>query len=152
MIVPKVSPDSNLLRKIDLKSALQYGDAHGLAPLYAWIRQFTREHMHPNVPYREGPEVILTTGNTDGFAKTLEALMNPWREGIDETEDIPGMLVEQYMYTPPALRARSYRANIVPVVTDSSGIVVEGKGGLEDVLHNWDTSLGRRPHLMYTVT
>jgi DNA-binding transcriptional MocR family regulator len=31
-------------------------------------------------------------------------------------------------------------------------MMAKGKGGLEDVLENWDFTKGRRPHLMYTVT
>lgn len=42
--------------------------------------------------------------------------------------------------------------NIVPIAIDDEGMMAKGKGGLEDVLENWDFSRGRRPHLMYTVT
>jgi len=40
----------------------------------------------------------------------------------------------------------------VPVKIDFEGMLVTGKGGLADVLENWDVSKGKRPHLMYTVT
>ena len=48
--------------------------------------------------------------------------------------------------------ARPRGLGIVPVAIDDEGMLVSGKGGLEDVLENWDFSKGRRPHLMYTVT
>ena len=41
---------------------------------------------------------------------------------------------------------------MAPVAIDDEGMLAEGPGGLRDVLENWDTSKGRRPHLMYTVT
>jgi DNA-binding transcriptional MocR family regulator len=78
MLVPHDSGIPDPLRMIDLKSALQYGTAQGYPSLYYWIRQFTRNNLHPFVPYKEGPEVILTCGNTDGFAKTVQALSDEW--------------------------------------------------------------------------
>jgi hypothetical protein len=41
---------------------------------------------------------------------------------------------------------------VVPVKMDGVGMLASGKGGLEDVLENWNESKGKRPHLMYTVT
>ena len=42
--------------------------------------------------------------------------------------------------------------NIVPVAIDDEGMVAQGSGGLSDVLDKWDTSRGKRPHMIYTVT
>ena len=42
--------------------------------------------------------------------------------------------------------------NVVPVVIDSEGMMATGKGGLPDILENWDKNQGKRPHLMYAVT
>lgn len=150
--MPKVSTNEDVLRKIDLKTALQYGNAQGYPPLYAWLRNFTRENMHPNVPYKNGPEIVLTVGNTDGFAKTIESLMNVWREGRDPIEEKQGLLVEEFFYSPPAICVKPMGANVVPVGMDDEGMRATGKGGLEDVLENWDHARGRRPHVMYTVT
>ena len=152
VVVPKVSSNSDLLRKIDLKTALQYGQAQGYPPLYAWIRQFTREHLHPNVPYKNGPEIVMTVGNTDGFAKTIESLVNVWREGEDPISEKQGMLVEEFFYAPPSVTVKPFGVNVVPVGVDDDGMRATGKGGLEDVLENWDHSKGKRPHIMYTVT
>ena len=48
--------------------------------------------------------------------------------------------------------ARPRGLNVVPVKIDLEGMVPGGKGGLEDVLENWDVRQGKRPHLLYTVT
>ena len=149
--MPKVSKNENVLRKIDLESALQYGTAQGYPPLYSFVRQFTRENMHPNVPYEGGPEIILTCGSTDGFSKSIEALSNAWSEG-DPIALREGLLVEEFAYMGAIQTARPRGMNIVPVAIDEEGMCAEGVGALSDVLENWDTSKGKRPHLLYTVT
>jgi len=80
------------MEKIDLTSALQYGTAQGYPPLYSFLRQFARESLHPNIPYLDGAEIILTCGNTDGLSKTLECLSNVWSEERDWIRERPGML------------------------------------------------------------
>ncbi|KAF2106581.1 aromatic amino acid aminotransferase 1 [Lophiotrema nucula] len=152
LVVPHDANVADPLKMIDLKSALQYGQAQGYPALYYFIRQFTRNNLHPFVPYKEGPEVILTCGSTDGFSKTIQALSNEWSESHDPIDEKPGLLTEQYCYMNAVQTARPRGLNIVPVVIDDEGMVATGKGGLEDVLDNWDFSKGRRPHLMYTVT
>ena len=152
MVVPKTSSAPDVLRKIDLKSALQYGTAQGYPPLYSFLRQFTRENLHPNCPYAGGPEIILTCGSTDGFAKAIDALSNTWIEGRDSIDDREGLLVEQFAYMGAVGTARPRGLNIIPVAIDDEGMLASGKDGLEDVLENWDKSQGKRPHLIYTVT
>lgn len=152
VVVPKVSNNLDVLRKIDVKSALQYGTAQGYPPLYSFLRQFTTENMHPNVPYAGGPDIIVTCGSTDGFSKTIEALSNTWNEERDWIGYKEGMLVEEYCYMNAIQTARPRGLNIVPVALDDEGMSAEGVGGLRDVLEHWDTSKGKRPHLMYTVT
>ncbi|KAL8722801.1 MAG: hypothetical protein Q9225_000750 [Loekoesia sp. 1 TL-2023] len=152
VVVPKTSDNTDLLRKIDLKSALQYGTSQGYPPLYSFLRQFTRENMHPNVPYAGGPEIILTCGNTDGLFKTVEALSNVWVAGQDSVEIRQGMIVEEFCYMTAVQTARPRGLNIVPIKIDDEGMKASGEGGLAHVLDNWDESKGKRPHLMYTVT
>ncbi|KAJ4377489.1 hypothetical protein N0V83_000314 [Neocucurbitaria cava] len=152
LVVPKDSSVPDPLRMIDLKSALQYGQAQGYPALYSFIRQFTRDNLHPFVPYKDGPEVILTCGSTDGFSKTLQALSNEWSAEHDPIDERPGLLCETYAYMNAIQSARPRGFNIAPVAIDDEGMVAKGPGGLEDVLENWDFSKGRRPHLMYTVT
>ncbi|KAL8820242.1 MAG: hypothetical protein Q9191_007557 [Dirinaria sp. TL-2023a] len=152
VVVPKDSHEDNVLRQIDIKSALQYGTSQGYPPLYAFLRQFSIENVHPNVPYKDGPEIILTCGNTDGFAKTLDALTNEWVEGRDSITEKEGLLVEEFAYMNAIQAARPRGLNIVPVKLDDEGMTASGKGGLADVLANWDYAKGQRPHLIYTVT
>jgi DNA-binding transcriptional MocR family regulator len=150
--VPHTTPQANPLLKIDLASALQYGTAEGYPPLYAFLRTFTQQYLHPNCPYKGGPEILVSCGNTDGFAKVLMALSEEWREGIDRPEARHGILCEEFAYMGAIGTAVARGLNIVPVGMDEEGLSVQGKGGLRDVLENWDPSKGKRPHLIYLVT
>ena len=150
--VPHESRQADPLKKIDLSTALQYGTAQGYPPLYYFIRELTRNNLHPNCPYKGGPEIILTTGNTDGFSKALQMLTNEWSEEKDWIRDRDGLLVEKFAYPNALSAARPRGLNIVPVEIDDEGMTAEGAGGLREVLENWDFKKGRRPRLMYTVT
>lgn len=152
LTVPHASSVGNPLQKIDLTTALQYGQAQGYPPLYSFLRQFTRENLHPNVPYAGGVDIILSNGNTDGFAKTIDALSNIWDEERDWIREREGILVEEFAYMNAVQTTRPRGLNIVTVKLDLEGMTPYGQGGLEDVLENWDVSKGKRPHLMYTVT
>ncbi|KAK4104971.1 PLP-dependent transferase [Parathielavia hyrcaniae] len=152
LAVPKTLHETDPLKKIDLSTALQYGLAQGYPPLYSWVRQFTRENLHPDTPYRDGPEVIMTCGATDGFAKTLSLFVDQWTEGVNDISERPGLLCEHFVYSNVLSQAQPFGVQVVPVKSDASGMAVKGRGGLEDVLANWDPSKGKRPNLMYTVT
>ncbi|RMZ80479.1 hypothetical protein DV737_g2998, partial [Chaetothyriales sp. CBS 132003] len=152
VLVPHDSSEANLLRRIDLSTALQYGTAQGYPPLCSFLRAFTRDHLHPNVPYRGGPEIILTCGNTDGFAKCIETFSNVWDEQRDWIRDREAILCEEFAYMNALQTAQSRGLAIVTVKMDEEGMLAHGRGGLEDVLANWDNFKGKRPHLMYTVT
>lgn len=152
ILVPHQSSASNVLRKIDLASALQYGTAQGYPPLYSFIRQFTRENLHPNVPYKNGVEVVLTNGSTDGFSKSMDAFSNTWDVERDWIREREGILCEEFAYMNAIQAARPRGLNVVPVAIDNEGMLATGKDGLADVLENWDQNKGKRPHLMYTVT
>lgn len=150
-MVPHTSSTLNPLRKIDLDSALQYGQAQGYPPLYVFVRQFTRNNLHPNVPYAGGPEVLLTCGSTDGFNKAIQALNNEWHAG-DPVEDREGILCEEYAYMNAIQGCRPRGLNVVPVAVDDEGMCASGPRGLQEVLEGWDYSKGKLPHLLYTVT
>lgn len=152
MLVPHDSAEPNVLRKIDLTTALQYGTAQGYPALYGFIRYMTQEHLHPNTPYKGGPEVILTCGSTDGFSKALECFTNIWDEERDWIREREGVLCEEFAYMNAIQAAGARGVNIVPVAVDDEGMMAYGKGGLEDVLVKWDKNKGKRPHVMYTVT
>ncbi|CAL5871252.1 uncharacterized protein PFLUO_LOCUS5500 [Penicillium psychrofluorescens] len=149
--VPKESRTADLQRRIDLTTALQYGLAEGYPPLHSFIRQFTRDHLHPNVPYAGGPEIIMTCGSTDGFSKVIELFTNSWNPDRDWIQQREGMLCEEFTYMNAIQTARPRGINVVGVAMDGQGIRATGKGGLEDVLKNWDFRRGRQPHLLYTI-
>jgi len=151
-VVPKVSGAVDPLKKIDITSALQYGQAQGYPALQSFILQMVKENLHPNIPYAGGPDVVLTCGSTDGFSKSLQAFNNEWAEGINPIEEKEGLLCEKYAYMNAIQAARPRGMNIVPIEIDDEGMLATGKGGLEDVLENWDYTIGKRPHMMYTVT
>lgn len=150
--VPHNLDETDPLKKIDVASALQYGLAQGYPPLLSWVRQFTREHLHPNTPYRDGPEIVMSCGNTDGFSKTLNLFVDQWTEGVNPIAERPGLLCEGFVYPAVLNQSQPLGVQVVTVQADAAGMAVDGPGGLEDVLANWDSSKGKRPHLMYTVT
>ena len=151
-MVPKESDKPDITQKIDLATALQYSAVDGYPPLLSFVRQFVRENLHPNVPYQDGPDVILTCGATDGFSKTIEAFTNVWDQERDWIGERQGILCEEYTYMNAIQTAKPRGINIVPVAMDAEGMRVHGKGGLADVLENWDYKNGQLPHLMYTIS
>lgn len=152
LVVPPDTGMKSPVDKLDLASALQYGYPRGYPPLLSFVRQFTRQCQHPNVPYSDGPEVVFTVGSTDGMSKLLEVFTNVWVRGKNEVREQPGMLCDVFTYTNVLKQATPRGVQIVPVEMDGNGTAAHGPGGLEDVLAGWDDSKGRRPHLLYTVT
>lgn len=150
--VPKESQTANLQKRIDLMTALQYGTADGYPPLISFLRKFTRDHLHPNVPYAGGPDIVLDCGSTDGFCKAIEAFTNVWNPERNWVRQREGVLCEEFAYMNAIQTAKPRGLNIVGVAMDAQGMRVSGKGGLADVLDNWDFRVGRRPHVLYTVT
>ncbi|RMD42198.1 hypothetical protein DV735_g2919, partial [Chaetothyriales sp. CBS 134920] len=152
VVIPHDSSQGDVNRRIDLATALQYGSGLGYPPLFSFLRTFVRDHLHPNVPYRGGLEIILTCGNTDGFSKCIEALSNVWEEQRDWVRDREAILCEEFAYM-NAIQSVQWRGlAVVPVKIDEEGMLADGPGGLADVLANWDILKGKRPHLLYTVT
>lgn len=141
VLVPHESSQTDLEKKIDLATALQYGTAGGYPPLRSFILKFAFEHLHPSVPY-DAPEIILTCGNTDGFSKVIQM--------IGERGD--SLLVEEVLYTPATQASKPLGIGTVPVGMDAQGMRVEGERGLREVLEGWDEArMGKRPSIMYTV-
>ncbi|PKS05352.1 hypothetical protein jhhlp_008726 [Lomentospora prolificans] len=151
LTVPMASGEKDPVKKIDLETALQYGTGEGYPPLLSFVRQFSKQVLHPNVPHSEGVDVVMTCGSTDGFSKTLELFNNTWSEG-DPIPQKQGLLCEMFMYSNVLSQAEPRGMNIVPVRMDKDGMLAHGSRSLEDVLENWDFSKGQRPHLLYTVT
>ncbi|KAF5874784.1 putative aromatic amino acid aminotransferase protein [Botrytis fragariae] len=148
VIIPNISKSTDLNDVVDVTTALQYGTAHGYPPLHSFLKQFTCQILHPNIPYLGGPEIIPTTGSTDGFSQLLEAFTNTWSEGYDVVKERQGLLCEQFTYMHAIQSAEPRGLQIVPVEIDDEGIV---PSALESVLSCWDESKGKRPHLLYTI-
>ncbi|RAL09191.1 PLP-dependent transferase [Aspergillus homomorphus CBS 101889] len=152
MVVPRETPNTSLARKIDVATALQYGTAEGLPALATFVREFAREHLHPNVPYAGGPATLLTTGATDGLSKAVEAFTTAWDPRRDYINQREGVLCEEFVFMNAIQTFQPRGVNVATVAVDTQGMLAHGKGGLADVLENWDFKKGRRPHLMYTIT
>ncbi|TDZ19598.1 Aromatic amino acid aminotransferase [Colletotrichum orbiculare MAFF 240422] len=150
--VPGSDATRDPLRRIDVATALQYGTAEGYPSLRSFVRQFVREHLHPNVPYLGGPEVILSCGSTDGFSKTLELLTNTWNPTKDHPRERPHLICEVFVYGQVLTQALPRGVQVAPVEMDDVGMVAYGAGGLEELLAGWDEENGQRPHFLYTVT
>jgi DNA-binding transcriptional MocR family regulator len=69
MVIPKTVDEKAPTKRVDLTTALQYGNPDGNPALLSWARRFALENLHPSVPYQHGPEVIMTGGTTDGLSK-----------------------------------------------------------------------------------
>lgn len=151
MVIPKTVDEKDPTKRVDLTSALQYGNPDGNLALLSWIRRFTLENLHPSVPYRNGPDVLMTGGSTDGLSKVIRIFMDAWDENKDDIYARPALLVDTFTYPAVLGEAVPRGAQVVSVKTDESGMIVSGRGGLEDILSNWDDKQGRRPHLMYTI-
>lgn len=152
LTVPKTVDETDPTKRVDVSTALQYGTAGGYPPLLSMVTQFTKHHLHPSLPYRGGPGVILTCGSTDGFSKTLELLVNVWDEARDPVAERPGMLCEAFVYNNVLSQAEPKGVQTVAVRVDNQGMVAFGAGGLEDVLTTWDYRNGKLPSLLYTIT
>ncbi|KAF3916015.1 hypothetical protein AA313_de0210396 [Arthrobotrys entomopaga] len=142
--IPKYSttPQSD---DVCLAKALQYGPCDGLPALLSFIKDFALNHQHQgNIPY-DSPSVVVTCGNTDALARSLDVLADRLRGDK--------ILMEQFVFSGNPQAAAVRGIEVVPVEVDKEGMVVEGDDGLEGILESWDESKwGRRPHLMYTVT
>lgn len=149
--IPRSSAGPSSVRKITLDTALQYGSAKGYPPLYAWLLKLTNSVYHPNIPYRGGADIMINGGSADGLSKIYELLFNSWDEDLNDVRDREGLIVDEFVYSPPITQIRHRGVNIVPIMTDSQGMLAYGVGGLSDVLQNWDSARGKRPHALYLI-
>ncbi|ANB11121.1 bifunctional 2-aminoadipate transaminase/aromatic-amino-acid:2-oxoglutarate transaminase [Sugiyamaella lignohabitans] len=149
IVVPKVDSSGVNASPLDIATVLQYGTAQGIPVLYEWLKEFTTKNLHPNIPYDGGADIILSCGNTDGMHKTLATLANDWSPARNDVSEREGLLVEKFCYMSAVDSAKFKGLNIVPVDIDYQGLLADS---LEFVLANWDYSIGKRPHLLYTVS
>lgn len=139
--------------RIDLASALGSGSASGsgFPPLRSFIRQLVHT-LNPDVPYRDGPEVVLTCGAADGLASVLDLLVDTWLESRDGPTARPWLLAGKFVGGNVVGMARARGIGVTSVEMDAQGLLATGRGGLANVLETWDSRRGLRPAILYTVT
>ncbi|KAG8997539.1 hypothetical protein FRB90_012488 [Tulasnella sp. 427] len=134
LTVPKYRPEYS---DNQLAVALQYGTAQGILPLQKFINEFARKVYKPYLPTTS---ITITTGNTDGWNRVVEALCNKG----------DGLLVEEWSYPSALHTSRPHGVFPVPVAMDLEGMRSDA---LETILESWDEAARgcRRPHIMYLV-
>ncbi|RDW63255.1 hypothetical protein BP6252_10800 [Coleophoma cylindrospora] len=122
---------------ISLAKALQYGSGLGDTSLREWARSFTDTVFGP--AYQDF-EILLNSGNTDGWCKVVRLLCEPGDFVICEQHTYPSA---QALWIPMGCQA-------IPVRMDGQGIIPEE---LERLMENWEVlhPKTKRPHLLYLV-
>ncbi|KAG9005248.1 hypothetical protein FRB94_001666 [Tulasnella sp. JGI-2019a] len=121
-----------------LSVSLQYGTATGIDPLQQFVTEFSRKVFKPYLP---NTATLITTGNTDGWNRIVQTLINPGEF----------ILVEEWTYPSALSTARPFDAAFVPVAMDGEGLRADA---LESILENWNEEERggqKRPHVMYIV-
>ncbi|KAH7015860.1 aromatic amino acid aminotransferase [Ilyonectria destructans] len=149
--IQRRSQSTNSVRKVDLDTALQYSGSQGYPALYAWLKKLANTVYHPNIPYDGGADVMIDGGSADGLWKIYELLFNHWDKDLNKIQDREGLMVEEFVYGPPIAQIKPRDVNIVLVKMDAEGMLAYGAGGLQDVLQNWDSTQGKRPHVVYII-
>lgn len=149
--IPRRSTNQQSVRSIDLDSALQYGSAKGYPALYAWLRKLVNQVYHPNIPYRGKADVMIDSGSADGLWKIYELLFNPWDQHSNDIREREGLMIEEFVYSPPLLQLKPKDVNIIPINMDDQGMLAHGPGSMFEALDTWDPAKGRRPHAVYLI-
>ena len=125
--------------RIDFKTALQYQELGGLAPLLEQIREFVKRVVRPNL---NSWDVHCTLGGADGIAKTFDVLIDP-----GDT-----VLFEEFTFV-PVLGSLIERGGIAVPVRLSSVTEFDYGNELETLLENWATLKPGlpKPKALYTI-
>lgn len=116
-----------------LRSSLQYGHGAGMADTLRTVTEINNfYHTAPN------HVVTMSLGNADAITKCFRLLGAPGEY----------FLAEEFTFGPMPIAADAHGVKWVPVKMDAGGMIPEE---MEKILKNWDNSLGRRPHVLYTV-
>ncbi|KZT71526.1 PLP-dependent transferase [Daedalea quercina L-15889] len=122
--------------EVNLAVALQYGTATGLPQLQKFMKDFVDKVYQPAY---DDCTIMVHTGNTDGWSRCMQTLMNPGEK----------FLTEEWTYPSALASSKPYGIYPVPVALDKDGM---SSAALRNVLAGWDaTTQGKRPHVMYTV-
>ncbi|KAL4247015.1 Class-I pyridoxal-phosphate-dependent aminotransferase-like protein [Abortiporus biennis] len=123
--------------QVNLATSLQYGTSKGLPQLVDFIKEFVEDVFQP--AYSDAT-VLLQTGNTDAWSRTVLTLCNRGEM----------FLTEEWTY--PSAIASSHPYGISP-----ASVKMDGEGmrsdDLRQVLASWNEEErgAKRPHLLYTV-
>jgi len=122
---------------LNLATGLQYGMASGLPQMKEILHEFVEKVFQP--AYGNWT-TLLHTGNTDGWGKTVQTILNPG----------DGLIVSEWTYPSALAGARPYGIKLVPIGMDAEGM---SSAALRKTLAEWDESTRGmpRPHVMYTV-
>ena len=134
LTILRVSAESN---SMDLMTALQYDSGPGAISLRSWATEFTRSVFQPGY---DDWDVILNSGNTDGWSKVVRLLCEPGDYILCEQQTYPSA---QAVWAPMGCKA-------LPIQLDAEGMRADA---LEDCLSKWGISHPgvSRPRLLYLV-
>ncbi|KAH3675467.1 hypothetical protein WICMUC_002756 [Wickerhamomyces mucosus] len=141
VLITEVSEDKD--HELDIKTALQYGDAKGSRPLLNLVDNITQQLHHPK--HTLGLDYLLTSGSGDSLTKILQAFLSP-----GDT-----ILVESYTYTPIFAPITTLGGVLIPYkVNFTDGDSIVDINYLGNLLENWESGEYkhlRKPKLIYTV-
>ncbi|ETN36262.1 uncharacterized protein HMPREF1541_08539 [Cyphellophora europaea CBS 101466] len=123
--------------QMGLITALQYDSGPGHTALRTWAVKFVKEVFKPAY---DDWDVILNSGNTDGWTKVVRLLCENGDYLLCEEQTYPSA---QAVWAPMGCKA-------LPIAIDDQGLRVDV---LENLLSGWQSSHPgiRRPRLLYTV-
>jgi aromatic amino acid aminotransferase I / 2-aminoadipate transaminase len=123
------------MSQLDIATALQYGQAHGLTQFLRYLIEHTQLIHDP--PYKDW-SCTMTNGNTAAFEVILRMFAKPgdW------------MLSEEYTFVAAVETAAPLGVQTAAVAMDKHGMRTDS---LDSVLISWDENRGPKPFLVYTV-
>lgn len=110
---------------VNLAVALQYGTATGIPQLQKFIKDFVDKVYQP--AYSDY-SILVQTGNTDGWSRVMQTIMNPGE----------GFLTEEWTYPSAVSASKPFGMHPVPVAMDKDGM---SSIDLRKVLSEWDETV-----------
>lgn len=122
LVIPKYAANPADPAAIQLSTSLQYSMATGILPLQKFISSFAKNVFKPANP---DTQILVHTGNTDGWFKAVATLCNA------------GEVVITELWTYPSALAAAW-----PLGVDAVGVGMDGQGMrpdlLEELLEGWN--------------
>ncbi|KAF5393629.1 hypothetical protein D9757_000057 [Collybiopsis confluens] len=124
--VPKYSRQTG---DLSLETGLQYSLAKGLPQLDQILHEFVSKIFQPGY---SNWTTLVHTGNTDGWSKVVQTILNPG----------DGLLCSEWTYPSAMANAMPYNIKYVPISMDSEGM---DSTSLRKTLMGWDESRSMHP-------